>query len=126
MDRVNLRDELARVSDHWSPKVVGGLNGRQAKQVKFAGGFVWHHHADEDELFLVVAGRFRTEFRDRHVWLVEGEFLIVPRVGSGRRTPHDPPAIILPPSRRSHPCLTRPTPRGLRSTRSPNPTRRAS
>ena len=47
--------------------------------VKFQGAFVWHHHQSEDELFLVVKGRFRMEFRDRHVWLEEGEFLIVPR-----------------------------------------------
>ncbi|MGD0014440.1 MAG: cupin domain-containing protein [Bryobacteraceae bacterium] len=49
------------------------------KLVKFAGPFVWHHHEAEDELFLVVEGRFRVEFRDRHVWLEAGEFLIVPR-----------------------------------------------
>ena len=79
MEKVNLRDKLARFSDHWSPKVVGELNGQQVKLVKFAGEFVWHHHDHEDELFLVVAGRFRMEVRDRHVGLEEGEFLIVPR-----------------------------------------------
>lgn len=79
MEKVNLRDKLARFSDHWNPKVVGDLNGQQVKLVKFAGEFVWHHHDHEDELFLVVGGRFRMEFRDRHVWLEEGEFLIVPR-----------------------------------------------
>ncbi|MFO0850954.1 MAG: cupin domain-containing protein [Gemmataceae bacterium] len=79
MEKVNLRDKLARFSDHWSPKVVGDLNGQQVKLVKFVGEFVWHHHDHEDELFLVVSGRFRMEFRDRHVWLEEGEFLIVPR-----------------------------------------------
>ena len=79
MEKVNLRDKLARFSDHWSPKVVGELNGQQVKLVKFAGEFVWHHHDHEDELFLVVAGRFRMEFQDRHVGLEEGEFLIVPR-----------------------------------------------
>ena len=79
MEKVNLRDKLALFSDHWSPKVVGDLNGQQVKLVKFVGEFVWHHHDHEDELFLVVSGRFRMEFRDRHVWLEEGEFLIVPR-----------------------------------------------
>jgi mannose-6-phosphate isomerase-like protein (cupin superfamily) len=53
------------------------LNGQQVKLVKFQGPFVWHHHDHEDELFLVVKGRFRMEFRDRHVWLEVGEFLIV-------------------------------------------------
>ena len=79
MEKVNFADKLARFTDHWSPKIVGELNGQQVKLVKFQGPFVWHHHENEDELFLVVKGRFRTEFRDRHVWLEEGEFLIVPR-----------------------------------------------
>jgi len=60
------------------PRVAGELNGQQVKLVKFSGPFVWHHHDVEDELFLVVKGRFRMEFRDRHVWIEKGEFLIVP------------------------------------------------
>ena len=79
MEKVNLRQKLAQFADWWSPKIVGELNGQQVKLVKFRGEFVWHHHDHEDELFLVVQGRFRMEFRDRHVWLEEGEFLIVPR-----------------------------------------------
>jgi len=79
MMKVNLQDKLAGFTDQWSPKIVGELNGQHVKLVKFQGPFVWHHHDDEDELFLVVKGRFRMEFRDRHVWLEEGEFLIVPR-----------------------------------------------
>jgi mannose-6-phosphate isomerase-like protein (cupin superfamily) len=59
--------------------IAGELNGQQVKLVKFLGEFVWHHHDHEDELFLVVKGRFRMDFRDRAVWLEEGEFLIVPR-----------------------------------------------
>jgi mannose-6-phosphate isomerase-like protein (cupin superfamily) len=79
MHKVNLAEKLALFGDHWSPKVVGELNGQQVKLVKFRGEFVWHHHDHEDELFLVVKGRFRMEFRERHVWLEESEFLIVPR-----------------------------------------------
>jgi mannose-6-phosphate isomerase-like protein (cupin superfamily) len=79
MDKVNLGEKLAQFSEQWKPKIVGELNGQQVKLVKFVGPFVWHHHDNEDELFLVVRGRFRMEFRDRHVWLEEGEFLIVPR-----------------------------------------------
>ncbi len=79
MTKVNLREKFALFADHWSPKVVGDLNGQQVKLVKFQGEFVWHKHDSEDELFLVVRGQFRMEFRDRHVWLEEGEFLIVPR-----------------------------------------------
>ena len=77
--KVNLNEKLALFHDHWSPKVVGELNGQHVKLVKFRGEFVWHRHDHEDELFLVVKGRFVMEFRDRQVRLEEGEFLIVPR-----------------------------------------------
>ena len=79
MDKVNLAEKLSLFSEHWSPKVVGELNGQHVKLVKFVGEFVWHKHDHEDELFLVVNGRFRMDFRDRQVGLEEGEFLIVPR-----------------------------------------------
>jgi mannose-6-phosphate isomerase-like protein (cupin superfamily) len=78
-EKVNFAEKFARFHEHWSPKIVGELNGQLVKLVKFTGEFVWHHHEHEDELFLVVKGRFRMEFRDRQVWLEEGEFLIVPR-----------------------------------------------
>jgi len=78
MDKVNLAEKLARVSDFWSPKIVGELNGQQVKLVKFKGPFIWHHHDREDELFYVVKGRFRMEYQDRSVEVAEGEFLIVP------------------------------------------------
>ena len=79
MEKVNLREKFSLFSEHWKPKIVGELNGQQVKLVRFAGPFVWHHHEGEDELFLVVKGRFRMEFRDHSVWLEEGEFLVVPR-----------------------------------------------
>jgi mannose-6-phosphate isomerase-like protein (cupin superfamily) len=79
MEKVNIREKLALFSDHWNPRVVGELNGQHVKLVKFQGEFVWHDHASEDELFLVVRGSFRMEFRDRSVTLKEGEFIIVPR-----------------------------------------------
>jgi mannose-6-phosphate isomerase-like protein (cupin superfamily) len=78
MEKVNLAAKLALFADYWSPRIVGELNGQHVKLVKFQGPFVWHQHPNEDELFLVVKGRFRLEFRDRYVWLDEGEFLIVP------------------------------------------------
>jgi mannose-6-phosphate isomerase-like protein (cupin superfamily) len=79
MEKVNLSEKFARFTEPWKPKVVGELNGQEVKLVKLQGPFVWHHHDNEDELFLVVKGRFRMEFRDRHVSLGEGEFLIAPR-----------------------------------------------
>jgi mannose-6-phosphate isomerase-like protein (cupin superfamily) len=78
-DKINLREKLALISDYWNPHIVAELNGQHVKLVKFRGEFVWHLHDDEDELFLVVQGRFRMEFRDRAVWLEEGEMIVVPR-----------------------------------------------
>jgi mannose-6-phosphate isomerase-like protein (cupin superfamily) len=79
MDKVNLAHAFARIHDQWKPRIAGELNGQHVKLVKFQGPFVWHHHADEDELFLVVRGRFRMELRDRAIDLAAGEFLVVPR-----------------------------------------------
>jgi len=78
-DKVSLADKFASFDDRWSPKIVGELNGQHVKLAKLHGAFVWHHHDEEDELFLVHRGRLRMEFRDRVVELSPGEFLIVPR-----------------------------------------------
>jgi mannose-6-phosphate isomerase-like protein (cupin superfamily) len=94
MEKVNLHEKFGLFTERWSPKIVGELNGQQIKLVKFLGPFVWHHHDNEDELFFVVKGRFRMEFRDRHVWLEEGEFLIVPR-GIEHRPVADEEAQVL-------------------------------
>ena len=79
MEKVNLAEKLSRFSEHWSPKIVGELNGQMVKLVKFNGPFVWHHHDHEDELFYVVKGSFDMEFEDKTVTINEGEFFIVPR-----------------------------------------------
>jgi len=94
MEKVNLAEKLSRFSAHWKPKIVGELNGQYVKLVKFQGPFVWHRHDDEDELFLVVKGRFRMELKDRHIWLEEGEFLVVPR-GVEHRPVADEEAHVL-------------------------------
>src|SRR5215475_13719175 len=78
-DKVNLASKFSQIREYWKPYIAGELNGQMLKLDKLKGEFVWHHHDTEDELFLVVKGRFRMEFPDRHVWLEEGEFLIVPR-----------------------------------------------
>ena len=79
MDKVNLKEAFARIHEHWKPRIAGELNGQQVKLVKFQGPFVWHHHDTEDELFLVVKGRFHMELQDRAIDLAPGEFLVVPR-----------------------------------------------
>ena len=79
MEKVNLAEKFSRFQEHWQPKIVGELNESYVKVVKLKGEFVWHHHEQEDELFLVVKGTLRMRFRDREVLVREGEFLIVPR-----------------------------------------------
>lgn len=79
MEKVNLQEKLAAFDELWSPKIVADLNGQHVKLVKVKGEFVWHHHDDEDELFLILEGRLKMELRDGDVWLEEGEFLVVPR-----------------------------------------------
>lgn len=79
ISKVNIAEKFALFSDHWNPRVAAELNGQQIKLVKFQGEFVWHKHDDADEMFLVIAGRFRMDFRDREIWLDAGEFIVVPR-----------------------------------------------
>lgn len=79
METINLNEKFSLFSDHWSPKVLGELNDTQIKAVKLKGEFVWHHHDNEDELFLVVKGTLRMKFRDREAVVRAGEFIIVPR-----------------------------------------------
>lgn len=79
MNKVNLIDKFIQFNDHWSPKIVGELNGQQVKLVKFKGPFTFHHHENEDEMFYVVMGNFTMEFRDKNVQVNEGEFIIVPK-----------------------------------------------
>jgi mannose-6-phosphate isomerase-like protein (cupin superfamily) len=95
MPKISLADKLSQFSDHYNPRIVGELNGQQVKLVKFKGPFVWHHHEHEDELFLVVRGRFRMEFRDRHEWIEEGEFVIVPRAVEHRPVADEEVAVLL-------------------------------
>ena len=79
MEKINLAEKLGLFEEHWSPKIVAELNGQHVKLAKLEGPFVWHHHEDEDELFLIVKGRLKMELRDGDVVLEEGEMLVVPR-----------------------------------------------
>lgn len=77
--KVNVAEKLSLFHERWTPKIVAELNGQHVKLVKLLGEFSWHRHYEEDELFFVFEGRFRMEFRDRDVWLEEGEMVLVPR-----------------------------------------------
>ena len=79
MNKVNLMQKFQMFSEHWSPKIVGELNGQQVKLGKFKGPFIWHHHDNEDEMFFVVKGSFTMELKEGNIELNEGDFLIVPK-----------------------------------------------
>jgi mannose-6-phosphate isomerase-like protein (cupin superfamily) len=84
MQKVNIAEKFSKISEYWKPYIGAELNGQYVKLDKLKGEFVFHHHEHEDELFLVVKGRFRMEYRDkdlrdRHEWIEEGEFIVVPR-----------------------------------------------
>ena len=79
MNTVNLKEKFNLFSDRWKPRIIGEVNDCYLKAVKVKGDFVWHHHENEDELFLVVKGTLRMKFRDHEAVIKEGEFIIVPR-----------------------------------------------
>ena len=79
MNKINVADKFSRISEMWSPKILGEVNDSYIKAVKFIGEFVWHHHENEDEMFMVISGKLRMKFRDREEIVGPGEFIIVPR-----------------------------------------------
>ena len=78
-ERVVLAERIAALRESWRPQVLAALNGQEVKLARLDGAFVWHHHADEDELFLVLRGRLRIELADGAVDLAPGELYVVPR-----------------------------------------------
>ena len=106
MNKINLHEKLSLINDHWNPRILAELNGQYVKLVKFKGPFTWHHHDAEDEMFLVVKGRFRMDFRalsdgsavpseQREVWLEEGEFIVVPRGVEHRPVAEEEAEVLL-------------------------------
>ena len=95
METVDLAEKLSLIREHWSPKIVGELNGQQVKLVKLLGEFVWHRHEREDELFLVLRGEFDLELRDRTVRLQEGQFTVVPRGVEHRPVAREECSVLL-------------------------------
>ncbi len=79
VDKVDLAAALASFDGHWEPRIVGALNGQEVKVAKLLGEFVWHSHADADELFMVLKGRLRMELRGRTIILDPGQLFVVPR-----------------------------------------------
>ena len=79
MEKVNLTEKLGLIGEHWKPHLVAELDDYEIKLVRIKGDFVWHKHDGKDELFLVIKGGFRMDFRDRQVEVSEGELIVVPR-----------------------------------------------
>ncbi|MDQ6763024.1 MAG: cupin domain-containing protein [Bacteroidota bacterium] len=79
MEAINLQQKFSLFNDQWSPKIIGELNGQEIKLARVKGEFVWHDHKDEDELFFIIKGTLKIEFREETVVLHEGEMLIVPK-----------------------------------------------
>ena len=96
MEKVNLEDAFASFGERWSPRLAGELNGQAVKLARAEGEFVWHEHEDADELFLVVSGELRIEFRDESdVVLREGELVVVPRGVEHRPVAEEEAKILL-------------------------------
>ncbi len=87
---------FAAFDERWSPKVAADINDMQLKLVKLEGEFVWHSHADEDELFLVHRGRLRIELRDQpSLVLGPGELVVIPRGVEHRPVADEPCEVLL-------------------------------
>ncbi|MBC8208859.1 MAG: cupin domain-containing protein [Desulfobulbaceae bacterium] len=79
MNAVDLKEKFSLFNECWKPKIVGELNGQYVKLAKLKGEFVWHHHENEDELFMVIKGQLIIKLKDQDIKLNEGQFFIIPR-----------------------------------------------
>ena len=95
MEKINIDNKLNLFQDHWNPRIIGELNGQHVKLAKLKGEFVWHSHEKEDELFYVLKGNLKMEFRDRVEILRPGEMIIVPRGVEHKPVAEDEVHIIL-------------------------------
>jgi mannose-6-phosphate isomerase-like protein (cupin superfamily) len=95
LTKINLAEKLALFSDHWSPKIVADLNDSHVKLAKLQGEFVWHQHAEEDELFIVLQGKLTIELRDGQVTLGPGELVVIPKGVEHRPVARDEVHLML-------------------------------
>jgi len=95
IEKVNLAGKFLQIADHWNPRIAGELNKQQVKLVRFQGEFVWHQHENEDELFLVIAGSFQMELRDKTIPLYPGEFIIIPKGVEHRPVAQEEAQVLL-------------------------------
>ena len=95
MNKCNIDEQLCQVSEYWRPSVIAAFNGQEVKVAKFKGEFVWHHHEDTDEVFLVRRGRFRMEYRDQSIELGPGDLITVPQGVEHRPVADEEVEVIL-------------------------------
>ena len=95
MDAGNIYEKLDSFSDHWNPRIIAELNGQQVKVAKLKGDFVWHAHEEEDEMFLVVKGNLKIEFRDKNMNLTVGDYVVIPRGVEHRPVAEEEVEILL-------------------------------
>jgi len=95
MEKVNIADKLSLFNEHWNPKIVGELNGQHVKLAKLKGNFVWHKHDHEDEMFYVLDGHLKIEFRERTVELSKNEFIIIPKGTEHRPVANEEVSVML-------------------------------
>src|SRR5881392_3469178 len=95
MNKININDKLSLFSDYWNPRIVAELNGQHVKLVKLKGEFVWHKHDDEDEMFYVLKGILKMEFRDKTIEIGEQEFLVVPKGVEHRPVAEEEVSVML-------------------------------
>jgi len=95
VQEINVAEKFKEIEDYWNPRIVAELNGQHVKLAKLKGEFVWHHHENEDEMFLVVKGRLRMEFRSKQAWVDEGEFIVIPRGMEHRPVAEDEVHVLL-------------------------------
>ena len=95
MNKINIQEKLSLFNDYFNPRIVSELNGQHVKLVKAKGEFMWHKHDDEDELFYILKGTLKIEFRDKTVELHENEFLVIPKGVEHRPIAEEEVAIML-------------------------------
>jgi mannose-6-phosphate isomerase-like protein (cupin superfamily) len=93
--KVNIEETFSKFDDYWNPRIIGDLNGQQVKAAKLKGEFVFHHHDDEDEMFLVMKGNLKIEFEDKTIDINPGEFIIIPKGVSHKPIAEDEVELLL-------------------------------
>ena len=95
IEKINLAEKGERVADYWHPRILAELNDSYVKLAKLQGEFVWHHHAEEDEMFLVLRGRLLIRLRDQEIWLEPGEMVVIPKGVEHLPVAHEEVTVLL-------------------------------